>query len=70
MEVLSADETDDFGAEDGEAQYGHETKDARDFAVGLDALAQADEEGHPDDDDVEEGLEPELAGERVRITRT
>ena len=46
-----------LSAEDNQAHDGHHSEDERDLAVRLEPLAQPDEDGHPDDDYVEQCLE-------------
>ncbi len=56
-----------LGAKDQKSNDRQEGEDKGHLAVGLDPLAEGDEDGHPDDDDVEQGLESQFAGEGVRI---
>ena len=46
-----------LGAEDDQSHDGDHPEDEGDLAVGLEPLAEPDEDGHPDDDHVEQRLE-------------
>ena len=46
-----------LSAEDNQSHDGHHSEDERDLAVGLEPLAETDEDRHPDDDHVEQCLE-------------
>ena len=46
-----------LGAEDDQSHNGDHPEDEGDLAVGLEPLAEPDEDGHPNDDHVEQRLE-------------